>query len=60
MSKGTMNMDKRPQVRRSSGARAIALDGREIIARYRLVKFQLLAAIISAGFAVGLHIIFGR
>jgi hypothetical protein len=55
-----MNMDKQPQVRRSSGARAIALDGREIIARYRLVKFQLLAAIISAGFAVGLHLIFGR
>ncbi len=60
MSKGTLNMDKQAQVRRSSGARAIALDGREAIARYRLLKFQLLAAILSAGFAVGLHLIFGR
>ncbi len=53
-------MDKQAQVRRSSGARAVALDGREAIARYRLLKFQLLAAILSAGFAVGLHLIFGR
>jgi hypothetical protein len=55
-----MNMDKQPQVRRSSGARAIAIDGREIIARYRILKLQLLAAILAAGFALGLHLIFGR
>ena len=53
-------MERQPQARRSSGAKAIALDGREIIARYRLVKLQLLAAIFSAAFALGLHLIFGR
>jgi hypothetical protein len=53
-------MDKQPQVRRSSASKAIALDGRKIIARYHPLKFQLLAAILSAGLAVGLHLIFGR
>jgi len=55
-----MNMDRQPQVRRSSGSKAIVLDGRKIIARYNLLKFQLLAALVSAGLAVGLHLIFGR
>ncbi len=42
---------------RSSGAKAIALDERATIARYRL---QLLALILTAGFALGLHIVFGH
>ncbi len=55
-----MNMDRQPQVRRSSGSKTIALDGRKVIARYHLLRFQLLAALVSAGLAVGLHLIFGR
>jgi hypothetical protein len=55
-----MNMDRQSQVRRSSGAKAIALDSRKIIARYQLLKFQFLAALAAAGLAVGLHLIFGR
>ena len=53
-----MHMEKQP--RRTSGAKAIALDSRKIVARYQLLKFQLLAALASAGLAVGLHLIFGR
>ncbi len=44
-------------VRQSSGAKAIALDTRAMLLRYRL---QLIALLISAAFALGLHVIFGH
>lgn len=51
-------MEKQQVNRPSGGNKAIALDARTILARYRL--FQLLALILSAAFALGLHLIFGR
>jgi hypothetical protein len=45
-------------IRRSSGAKAIEVDQRAIQARYRLL--QLIALLLSAGFAVSLQLIFGR
>ncbi len=51
-------MQRQQQVRRSSGAKSVAIDPRTIIARYQLL--QLLALILSAAFALGLHLIFGR
>ncbi len=54
-------MEKQTQVRRSSGAKALAVDQRKIIALYRLLRLQLLAAtIFAAALAMGLHILFGR
>ena len=54
-------MEKHIPVRRSSGAKAVALDWRKVTARYRLLKLQVLAAtIVSAALAMGLHILFGR
>jgi hypothetical protein len=47
-----------PVQRRSSGARAVAIDSRATLARYRLL--QVLALLISAGFGVALHIIFSH
>lgn len=47
-----------PVQRRSSSAKAIALDQRAALARYRLL--QLLALLISAGFGLALHVVFGR
>ena len=44
-------------VRQSSGAKAIVLDTRAMLLRYRL---QLIALLISAAFALGLHVIFGH
>jgi hypothetical protein len=41
-----------------SGSKTIAYEARMPLARYRL--FQLLALILSAAFALGLHVIFGR
>ncbi len=50
-------MEKQTQMRRSSGAKAIAVDRRKVTARYRLLRLQVLvAAIISAAFAMGLHV----
>lgn len=51
-------MQRQQLTRRSSGSRAIALDERVKLARYRLLQF--LALILSAAFALGLHFIFGR
>ncbi|HZO72759.1 MAG TPA: hypothetical protein VFB60_11195 [Ktedonobacteraceae bacterium] len=51
-------MEKQQVNRPSSGNKAIALDARTMLVRYRL--FQLLALILSAAFALGLHLIFGR
>jgi hypothetical protein len=47
-----------PPISRSSGAKAIEVDQRAIQARYRLL--QLIALLLSAGFAVSLQLIFGR
>ncbi len=51
-------MEKQRVNRPSSGSKAIALDAKTALIRYRL--FQLLALILSAAFALGLHFIFGR
>ncbi len=51
-------MQEQSKIRQSRGAKAIALDRRMIIARYRL--FLLLSLILSATFALCLHLIFGR
>jgi hypothetical protein len=51
-------MQKNTTVERpSSGARAIALDPKVMLAHYRLSL--LISLILSAAFALGLHIIFG-
>lgn len=51
-------MQGQQQVRRSSGAKAVALDTRAMLVRYRLL--QVLALLLSVAFALGLHLIFGR
>jgi hypothetical protein len=52
-----MFMQRQP-ARPVSGAKAIALDERVTLARYRL--FQLLALLLTAAFSLGLHFLFGR
>lgn len=44
--------------RRSAGSKAIAIDGRLALARYRL--YLLLSMILSAACGLGLHFILGR
>jgi hypothetical protein len=56
--KGKRTMQKEQIIRRSSGAKAIAIDKRAMVARYALLEF--LALLLSAAFALGLHVIFGR
>ncbi len=51
-------MQKQDYVQRKSSAKAIALDNRLLVTKIRLM--QLLALILSAAFALGLHIIFAR
>ncbi len=51
-------MQKQDYVQRKSGAKAIALDNRLLVTKIRLM--QLLALILSAAFALGLHLIFAR
>lgn len=50
--------NQRPAQRRSSGAKAITIDERATIARYRVL--QSVALLLSAGFALGLHLVFGH
>ncbi len=50
--------NQQPSQRRSSGAKAITIDERAIAARYRML--QLAALLLSAGFALGLHLVFGH
>ena len=50
--------DSRPTPRRTSGAKAITIDQRATIARYRAL--QIIALLLSAGFALGLHLVFGH
>jgi hypothetical protein len=51
-------MQKQDYVRQQSGAKAIALDDRLLQTKIRL--YQLLALILSAAFALGLHLVFAR
>ncbi len=52
------NMQKEPYVRRTSGAKAIALDEKAMLVQHRLL--QLLAVLLSAATALGLYQIFVR
>ena len=51
-------MQKQQYVRQSSGAKAIAIDARAQLIKIRLL--QLLAVILSAALAWGLHLIFAH
>ena len=51
-------MQKQHYVKQNSGAKAIAIDNRAVLMQYRLL--QLLAVLLSAATALGLHLIFGR
>ena len=48
--------NQQPVQRRSSGAKAIAIDERATILRYRIL--QLVALLLSASFALGLRLVF--
>jgi hypothetical protein len=50
--------DSRPTQRRSSGAKALTIDERAIAARYRTL--QIVALLLSVGFAIGLRLVFGH
>ncbi|HEV2582481.1 MAG TPA: hypothetical protein VGT44_16610 [Ktedonobacteraceae bacterium] len=49
-------MQNQTGYRRTSGAKAVAIDAREQLVQLRLL--QLMAVILSAAFAWGLHLIF--
>ena len=51
-------MQQQHYVRQSSGAKAIALDNRLLLIRYRLL--QVMALLLGIGSAFGLHYIFAR
>lgn len=51
-------MQQKPRTQSTHGAKAIALDQDSIMARYRLFLFT--SIIITAAFALGLHVIFTR
>lgn len=51
-------MQRQQNARPTHGSKAVAIDNRAIIARYRF--YQLVALLLSAGFALGLHVILGR
>jgi hypothetical protein len=51
-------MQKQNYVRQSSGAKAIAIDNRLLLKKYRLL--QLLALILGAATALGLRFIFAH
>ena len=51
-------MQEQDYVRRKSGTKAIAIDNRLLITKIRFLQF--LAIILSAAFALGLHLIFAR
>ena len=54
--RGKKSMQK--YVRQNSGAKAIAIDNRVMLARYRLL--QLLAVILTAATALGIRLIFAH
>ena len=51
-------MPRQNYVQQKSGAKAIAIDNRLLLTKIRLL--QLLALILSAAFALGLHLIFAH
>ena len=51
-------MQKQPDVQRSSHGRAIAIDERELLLRYRLLQF--LAVLLAIATALGIYQIFIR
>lgn len=52
---------QRQYIRPTSGAKAVAIDNRATLARYRFYQLiTLLTLVLSAGFALGLHILLGR
>ena len=51
-------MQKQDYIRQSSGAKAIAIDNRLLLAKYRLL--QLLTIVLGAVTALGLRLIFAR
>ncbi|GAC1645063.1 MAG: hypothetical protein NVS4B12_10780 [Ktedonobacteraceae bacterium] len=50
--------DRRPVQHRSSGAKAITIDERATIVRYRVL--QIVAVFLCVGFAIGLRLVFGH
>ena len=58
VSKGKKMMQKQQYVRQNSGAKAIAIDNHALLIRYRLL--QLLAVLLTAATALGLHLIFAH
>jgi hypothetical protein len=51
-------MQEQDYVKQKSGAMAITIDNRLLLTRIRILQF--LALILSAAFALGLHLIFAR
>ncbi len=51
-------MQQQNYIRQSSGAKAIAIDNRLLLLRYRLL--QLMALVLGVASAFGLHYIFAR
>lgn len=51
-------MQKQTYVRQSNGSKAVALDNRVLLMKYRLL--QLLALVVGAVTALGLHFIFAH
>jgi hypothetical protein len=51
-------MQQQHYVRQASGAKAIDIDKRLLLLRYRLL--QLMALVLGAASAIGLHYIFAR
>jgi hypothetical protein len=51
-------MQKQDYIQRSSGARAIAIDERELLLRY--LPLPLLAVLLTAATALGIHQLFIR
>lgn len=49
-------MQNQTEYRRTGGSKAVAIDAREQLMKLRLL--QLMAVILSAAFALGLHFIF--
>ncbi len=51
-------MQEQDYVQQNSGAKAISIDNRLFLTRIRILQF--LAIVLSAAFALGLHLIFAR
>ena len=58
VSKRENKMQEQDYVKQKSGAMAIRIDNRLLLTRIRILQF--LALILSAAFALGLHLIFAR